>query len=147
MSQDPDTFLYYGIGEQDDLDCDFFECVGRFVDELQAEDAVCRAWSHFGMPVPAAPDSVDVITYRQGAVSTAGLRPLETLLEQLEERHGYQAEHDPTPTPGMVRAEEEFLRAVAGEYRRAGWVKECAPVGTERVDLTRWLGDETSESD
>lgn len=134
-----EEYLYYGIGEQDYLDCEFSECIERFVDAITEEQTVCQSWSYFAMPVPELPGQVEVTVYRQSEVSIEGLSPLAALLEQLDDRHGFAPEQDPAPTGRMLEAERAFLHTVADEYRRSGGGDGCRRIGAETVDLAEWL--------
>jgi hypothetical protein len=91
------------------------------------EDAV-EAWADL-MDGPL-PETVEVYGFKRVTVTSLDYaRPLELLLETLDEDHG--GDEPTNPTPAMLEAEKAFLAVVRAEY--VSWACEHCETVTVRV--------------
>ena len=117
----PDSTAYYGLEYQDQLHATSLEeAVIEQLEPLQPEDY---------------PKTLAITRFRRADLKHGDHRPLENLLEHLDEQYG-DPNSDPTQeTRAMRTAEKAFVATILQEFH----IWRCDPVESTSIDVRKWL--------
>lgn len=110
-------------------------------DEILSHETVDEAVESFLEDCDQFPETIEIRGYARMQPSPDVLRPLEDLLEYLDEEYGDPDGPPTEATAKMKEAERAFINVVLQDY--SSWA--CEQVTTEIILVNEWIGNKRPE--